>query len=208
MAKLPVYNQDGKAGAALDVNDAVFGATIKRSVIHQVYRALLAGARQPWANAKDRSEVSGGGKKPWKQKGTGRARHGSNRSPIWRGGGATFGPLSTRNYKQKVNRKMSRSAVRMALSGKLKHEQIVALESAPEDGKTSTLSKLRAMLPGAGKSTLLVVSEPTDGLTRAVVNIPRLNMQRAIDLNVADLMNHKYIVVTKDATKVLEDRLA
>lgn len=208
MAKLPVYNQEGKASAEMDANDVVFGATVKQSVIHQVYRALLANAREPWANAKDKSEVRGGGKKPWKQKGTGRARHGSIRSPIWRGGGATFGPLAARNYVQKINRKMNRAAVRMALSGKATAKQLAVVEAIPEDGKTSSLAKLRKVLPGAGKSTLLLVAEPTDALTRAVVNLDRVHMQRAMDVNVADIMNHQYLIATKDAIATLETRLA
>ena len=201
MAKLPVYNLEGKASAEMDANDVVFGATVKPSVIHQVYRALLA-------NAKDKSEVRGGGKKPWKQKGTGRARHGSIRSPIWRGGGATFGPLSTRNYIQKINRKMSRTAVRMALSGKVAASQLSVIEGIPEDGKTSTLSNLRKALPGAGKSTLLIVTEPSEALTRSVVNLDNVHMGRAMDVNVADIMNHKYLIATKDAVTTLETRLA
>ena len=102
MAKISVYNQEGKTLESIEVLDAVFGVTPKTSVVHQVYVALLANLRRPWAHTKDRGDVSGGGKKPWKQKGTGRARHGSIRSPIWKGGGVTFGPLSVRNYKQKI----------------------------------------------------------------------------------------------------------
>ena len=99
--KLDLYNQAGQKSGSMELSDLVFGVKSKMAVIHQVYVALLANLREPWAHTKDKGDVRGGGKKPWKQKGTGRARHGSIRSPIWRGGGVTFGPLKIRNYKQK-----------------------------------------------------------------------------------------------------------
>ena len=125
MAKVAIYNDRGKENGSLELDDNIFGLKSKMAVIHQVYLALMANAREPWAHAIDKSEVSGGGKKPWKQKGTGRARHGSIRSPIWRGGGATFGPLNTRNYKQKINKKTKKTA------DQLKDTKCDACNSAP-----------------------------------------------------------------------------
>lgn len=206
--KLPVYNNEGKKGSDIDVSDAVFGAQVNPAVVHQVYLALENNARQPWAHSKNRGEIRGGGKKPWKQKGTGRARHGSIRSPLWVGGGVTFGPLKTRNYNQKVNKKTSRLAVRMSLSGKAAAEQLMVISDANFEGKTSKISACRAAMPGAGKSTLILTAGNDDTLSRAVRNLPKVNVQRAEDVNVADLMHHQFVIVTDAGVKTLEQRLA
>jgi large subunit ribosomal protein L4 len=207
MAHISLYNLEGKAAGSLELSDAVFAVPVKNSVVHQVYTALMANLRRPWADTKDRGEVSGGGKKPWKQKGTGRARHGSIRSPIWKGGGVTFGPLSARNYKQKINKKMNQAALRMCLSDRLGSEQFLAVETLPTDGKTKAVAKLRSALPGSGKTTLLVVSGKDESAERAVRNIPRIELVRAQDVNVLDVLNHQYIIATKDALVSLEKRL-
>lgn len=208
MAKIDAYNASGKKDGSVELNDAVFGVTPKQSVVHQVFTALMANMRQPWAHAKDRSEVRGGGRKPWKQKGTGRARHGSTRSPIWTGGGATFGPRNERNFKQKVNKKMNRAAVRMVLSDKLATDKFVVVTEFPTDGKTATLDVLRAALPGAGYTTLLLTAEKNDTVIRAVQNIDNLDVQIATDVNVTELLNHQYVIASGAAVEVLEKRLA
>ncbi len=208
MAKLPLYNQIGESVGTLEANDAVFGVKPKESVIHQVYVALGANLRMPWADTKDRGEVSGGGKKPWKQKGTGRARHGSIRSPIWKGGGVTFGPLSTRNYKQKINKKMNQTALRMSLSDRALSQQILGIETLPTDGKTKIMAALRSKLPGAGKSTVVIVSGDNKEIIRSIQNLPRVELKRAADLNVLDVMDHQYLIATKEAITELEKRLA
>jgi len=207
MANVSVYNEAGKEKGTLELPPAVFSVKASLALIHQVFEALLANARQPWADTKDKGEVRGGGKKPWKQKGTGRARHGSIRSPLWKGGGVTFGPLSTRNYAQKINKKMNRKAVRASLTDKLESGKLIVVESFPRAGKAKTMVSLRTALPGSGKSTLLVVGEATESLMNATKNIPRLDMQRAVDLNVADLMTHQYIIASKAAVDVLTERL-
>ena len=117
--KIKVYTQDGKETKELALNPAVFGVAVKESVVHQVMVAQMANSRVAIAHTKTRAEVRGGGRKPWKQKGTGRARHGSTRSPIWVGGGVTFGPRSDRNFSQKVNKKMKTKALFMCLSDKV-----------------------------------------------------------------------------------------
>lgn len=208
MAKVSVYNKEGKEAGTIELSDAVFAVDPKRSLVHQVYVALTANARQPWAHSKDRSEVRGGGKKPWKQKGTGRARHGSTRSPIWVGGGITFGPRNDRNYKQKVNKKMSKQAVRMCLSDKVRDGKLLVVESLPEEGKTKQMAALRTVLPGNGKTTMILTEENKANIMRAVRNIPRLDLGRAIDLNVVDCLNHQYLVVTKEGVSILEKRLS
>jgi len=207
MAKAVIYNIQGKESGSIELNDEVFGVKSKMSVIHQVYLALMANAREPWAHTKNKGEIRGGGKKPWKQKGTGRARHGSIRSPIWRGGGVTFGPLNIRNYKQKVNKKTKRTAVRMCLSDKVVDGKFIVLETLPTDGKTKAIAQLRAILPGLKKTTLLVTPKNDETIQRATNNIPMLDLQTASDINVIDLLHHQYVITTKDGVKELEQRL-
>lgn len=208
MAKVQLYKSTGEQAGNQELSDAVFGVKVNNRLVHQVYVALEANAREPWADTKDKSEVRGGGRKPWRQKGTGRARHGSIRSPLWRGGGITFGPLSIRNYKQKLNRKMKQQAVRMCLSGKVAEEKMVALEAVNLSGKTKDAAALLAKLPGTGKSTLILTAGQDEALLLSTRNIPKVHVQRAQDVNVVDLMHHQHIIVTADAVRVLEDRLA
>ncbi len=208
MAKVTVYNKEGKSTGDIDFNDAVFAVKPNHNLVHQVYIALEANTREPWAHVKDRSEVRGGGKKPWKQKGTGRARHGSIRSPIWTGGGVTFGPLNTRNFKKKVNRKSSREAVKMCLTDKILEEKLFIVDDLNCSGKTAEMAKIRIALPGSGKSTLILSEINNEALLLATRNIQRVDVQRAQDVNVADLLHHQYIIATKESMKVLEDRLS
>lgn len=208
MAKVALYNIKGKEEGQIDLNDAVFGVKSKMAVIHQVYNAIMANAREPWAHTKNRGEVRGGGRKPWKQKGTGRARHGSIRSPIWKGGGVTFGPLKYRNYKQKVNQKMNKLAVRMCLSDKVLDKKFVVLEDLKSDGKTKLMAELRNAMPGAQKTMLWLLPKSDEMVKRATRNIPKLDLQLASDVNVVDLLHHQYVIATKDAALILEKRLA
>ena len=208
MAKVVLYNIKGKEEGSFDLNDAVFGVKSKMAVIHQVYTALMANAREPWAHTKNKGEVRGGGKKPWKQKGTGRARHGSIRSPIWKGGGVTFGPLKYRNYKQKINKKMNQQAVRMCLSDKILSNKFAVLEDLISEGKTKAMVELRNALPGAKKTVLWLVPKSDAMIKRATNNIPKLDLQLASNVNVVDLLHHQYVVATKAAAKILEKRLA
>ncbi len=208
MATVPVYNQEGKESGTVELSDAIFGVQSKGALIYQVYEALRANAREPWADTKNRGEVSGGGKKPWAQKGTGRARHGSIRSPIWKGGGVAFGPLSTRNYKQKINQKMKQQAVRMCLSDKVAEKKFLVVESFDASGKTKAVVKFRTSLPCAKKTTLMVAEGNNETLRRATRNIPHVSTVRASDVNVVDLLNHQFILVNKAALEVLQNRLA
>ncbi|MFH1946979.1 MAG: 50S ribosomal protein L4 [Candidatus Magasanikbacteria bacterium] len=207
MAKVKLYNQEGKEAGSIDLNDDVFGLKIKNSVVHQVYTAIMANARESWADTKNKGEVRGGGRKPWKQKGTGRARHGSIRSPLWVGGGVTFGPLSIRNYKQKINKKMNKLAVKMCLSDKVLNELLIVLEDINVDGKVKEMVKLRKELPGQGKTTLFLAPDNNEKVNLASRNVVRLDMQQAKDVNVVDLLHHKFIITTKKGLEVLEKRL-
>jgi large subunit ribosomal protein L4 len=203
--KLSVFNNKGKKDADIDVKDVVFGVPAKPSVMHQVYVAIEANAREPWAHTKTKDEVRGGGRKPWRQKGTGRARHGSNRSPIWKGGGVTFGPRKNRNYSKLINKKMKQLATRMALSMKVKSEKLYVVEGMEKIEKTKDMSSLMNALPTEGKTTLVLAGDD-DKLGLIVRNIPKVNLQRAIDVNIVDLMHHQNIVATKNAIETLESR--
>ncbi len=206
MTKVAVYNQSGEKKSELQLREEVFGIPSNSSLVHQVYVAMRANVRQPFAHTKTRGEVRGGGKKPWKQKGTGRARHGSIRSPLWRGGGITFGPLSERTYTQKINKKMKAGAVKVCLSDKVSHDRLIVVDTFDFKGKSQAVSKLRSVLPGSGKSTMLVVAEFTPELVQATRNVSHLQMVRAIDVNVVDLLHHQYVIASADAVSALEKR--
>lgn len=206
MAKASLYNLQGANAGFIELNDVIFALKPKVSLIHQVYTALRGNAREPWADTKNKGEVRGGGKKPWAQKGTGRARHGSTRSPIWKGGGVTFGPLSIRNYKRKVNKQMSQIAVKMCLSDKVANEMLVVIESFPETGKSRDAAGFRANMPAAGKSTLLLVGSANDMVRRAVANLPSIDIVKANDVNVVDLLHHQAVIATKEGINQLEKR--
>ena len=206
MTKLPVYNQSGEKKSELEIREDIFKVKPNSSLVHQVYVAMRANQRESWAHTKMRGDVRGGGKKPWKQKGTGRARHGSIRSPLWRGGGITFGPLSERNYTQKINKKMKSGAVKSCLSDKVAHDRLFIVDSFDFKGKAAAVSKLRSSLPGSGKTTLFVVPDFTPELVNAISNVRQIDVVRAADVNVVDLLHHQYVVTSSDAIGTLEKR--
>ncbi|MFA5211392.1 MAG: 50S ribosomal protein L4 [Patescibacteria group bacterium] len=208
MTKIAVYNLKGDKVKDLDLNKEVFDVEIKKSLIHQVFEALRANARQPWAYTKDRGEVSGGGKKPWKQKGTGRARHGSNRSPIWVGGGITFGPTNLRNYKQKINKKMNRKAFAMCLDNKIKADKLFIFEQFGAEPKTKEMEDVFKKINISLKKSLFVANENDAKTVLAVRNLKDLNIIRAQDLNVLNLLSNKNLIMSLDSFKILENRLA
>lgn len=200
MAKVKLYTWEGKENGTIDVPDALFAVEPKTSVIHQVVVAQEANSRINLANAKDRSEVSGGGKKPWKQKGTGRARHGSIRSPIWVGGGVTHGPTTDSNFSVKINKKTKRLALAMLLSDKVKDGAFIAVEdfNFPE-AKTKHVAAMRKALPGADKSALIIVTTSDAAIKRAAANLPKTETMHAHSLNVRDLAKFRTIVASKAA---------
>ena len=208
MAQAAKYNAQGEKIGTVELNDAVFGVRPVSALIHQVYTAERANLREPWADTKKRGEVRGGGRKPWQQKGTGRARHGSIRSPIWKGGGVTFGPLSTRNYKQKINKKMAQGAIRMCVSDKVAHGLFAVVDALPIGGKTSAFVALRKRLPDAGTSTLFLVADRDASMERGLRNMPRVTVCRAADANTMDVLHHHGIVATEQAVEALSKRLS
>ncbi len=176
-------------------------------LIKLAYDAYMANGRGNSAKVLTRGNVRGGGKKPWKQKGTGRARHGSIRSPIWRGGGITFGPTGEENYTKKLTKKANKKALRQALtlaSSEGKISVIEAFES--RDGKTSASVKLLDKI-GAKRRILIIVEDKTDMLNRSTQNIPNLKVSQALYLNVYDIINADSIIITKKSLSLIEEWL-
>lgn len=209
--KIPVYSVSGKQVGEADLNPKVFGVRLTPALIHQVVMAEQANAREVLAHTKTKAEVSGGGKKPWKQKGTGRARQGSIRSPQWRGGGVVHGPRKNRSYAQKVNKKMKRQAVLMTLSDKAANSKLVILEALDATGKTKDWQKTMSpvwknVLKSTKRqpSTLLMVPTIPESLKRATKNVERLEAIRTDSLNMSALLGHEFAVTTVDGVKAME----
>lgn len=193
----PIYNREGKAIGQQDLSPIVFGVTPKEAVLHEAMVAQMANARQPVAHTKTRGEVRGGGRKPWRQKGTGRARHGSSRSPIWVGGGITFGPRSDRNFSLKLNRRTKNLAVRMSLSSKVADGKLVVLDAfTMEQYKTKEVAALIHALPVKSNKILLVLPTREEKVTKSARNIPGLTTINAASLNVVDILGHGTVLTT------------
>lgn len=198
MAKTTLFNAQGKEVGELQLSDAVFGLPLKAHVVHEAYVAQLANSRVGLAHTKTRADVSGGGKKPWKQKGTGRARHGSTRSPIWIGGGVTFGPRNDRDFTIKVNRKLRRAALCMVLSDRVARDHFIALEDlALTEHKTRLLVEVLKQLPSSTRQTLLVVDPKNMAVRRAAKNIPGITTIAPNSLNVRDLLHNEFVIAPK-----------
>ncbi len=208
--KIEVYNQKGKAIGQVELPDGIFNLTVNPDLIHQAIVAQQANARKVIAHTKDRSERRGGGVKPWRQKGTGRARHGSIRSPIWRKGGVTFGPTKERNYSKKINKKMKQKALFMALSAKLKDKEMVILDKLELDQpKTKAISQVLSDL-GKGlkreiKSALLVAPQTEKKIILASRNLPKTKVIRADSLNSLDILKYQNLILLKDSIKVIQE---
>jgi large subunit ribosomal protein L4 len=203
--KMKLYNQEGTVVGDVELPSAIFEVSVNPDVIHQVIVAQEANARVALAHTKTRGEVRGGGKKPWRQKGTGRARHGSIRSPLWVGGGITFGPRSNRNFSQKVNQKMKRKALKMALSDKASSDAMVILDQLTIDApKSKTAASLLAKLPTKGGTTLVVLPDSNSNVIKSFRNIPTVKTIRADSLNVGDLLTYQYVLLPKASLTVVE----
>jgi len=201
MATVKVYNQEGKEIENLGLNEAVFGLPWNADLVSQALRVFLANKRQVLASTKDRAQVRGGGRKPWRQKGTGRARHGSIRSPLWRHGGVTFGPTKERNFKLKINKKMTLKAFLTALSAKAKDNEILVFNelklAAP---KTKEAAKIMANFPKVKNGLLLVKDE---NLKMAFRNLPNVAVSNINNLNILDVLRYQYLIFTKDGVERL-----
>lgn len=207
MAKISVYNVKGEEVEKLEIADAVFDMPSNNTLLHQVFVALMANIRGVYAHTKTRSEVAGSGKKPWKQKGTGRARVGSVRTPVWKGGGIVFGPRNTRNFTQKINQKMRRKAVMIALSEKIRDGKVIVLDafSFPEK-KTKLMAQTLQSLKLTSKSIVMGLSVNEKEFEKISQNIPRLKNILADNVNVADLLNHQYFILSKESLQGLEKK--
>lgn len=214
MADAKVYNQKGKEIGSVSVSDTVFGAPWNADLVHQVVVSMQANARPTVAHTKTRGEIRGGGKKPWAQKGTGRARHGSSRSPIWRGGGITFGPRAERDYSVKINKKMRTKALYSALSKKFKDEEIVfvdALKLAEMKTKNAkeVMDTLFAKSSQKRKNAILIALPERDiALEKSFRNFGNVLVTEARNLNPVDVLNYRVtaIVNPETAVKILEGR--
>lgn len=204
MPQIPVYNQEGKEAGTLELSKAVFGVPVKEALVAEVALAQQANSRTSIAHTKMRGDVRGGGRKPWKQKGTGRARQGSIRSPQWRGGGIVFGPRSLRNFTVKINKKTRQAVLRMVLSDKVANQKLVVIDILPQDGKTKTMAMVRRALPGAGRKALVVLDTKDEPVIRAFANVPRTVTIAARSLNVVELLRHEYIIASKSAIAAIE----
>ncbi len=204
--KVPVYNKDGKKIEDITLPKELFGVSINSDLVHQVAVIQMSNRRQGTAHAKDRGEVSGGGKKPWAQKGTGRARHGSTRSPIWVGGGVTFGPTKNRNFKKSVSKKIRRKALLMVLSAKAKEKLLIVLDKFDlEKIKTKEFNNILNNLPCEKKSCLFVLPEATKELVLSARNIDGIETMEARNLNPLDLLSFKYLIISKDSINIIKD---
>lgn len=206
--ELPLYNMSAENIGTVELSDEVFGAAANNDLVYQVVTSQMANKRQVLAHAKGRNEVRGGGKKPWAQKGTGNARHGSIRSPIWKGGGVTHGPTKDRNFKKDINKKMVQKALKVALSAKARAGQIVVMDAfSSENGKTKEVAAvLKKFTPVFGKlsSILLVMPDGSATLYKASRNVPYLNTIEAKNLNPLSVLSSTYLLMPKAALETVE----
>lgn len=207
--KAIVYNQQGEKSGEVELNDKIFGVKTSTHVLAEAVRIQQSNARVGLANTKTRGEVSGGGKKPWKQKGTGRARHGSTRSPIWRHGGIAFGPTSDRNWELKINKKAKTKALFMSLSDKATEGKLILIDKLDiKDLKTKEFTKfLKAIEKSTGsigKTQLFVMPNNDKTLIRPSRNIAGVKPNSANSLNIVDVIKADVLIALKDSLPVIE----
>ena len=206
MPKVALYNIKGDQVGELDLSDAIFGIEINEAVLHDAVVMQQANQRFGNSSTKTRAEVSGGGKKPWRQKGTGRARAGSSRSPIWKGGGITFGP-KPRSYAYSLPKKVRRLALKSALSQKVQNGNLVVLESLTfEDPKTKDMAEILKNLKV--NKALVVTADNNENIEKSARNIAGIKPLNVTGINVLDLLFHEKVVITKDAITKVEEVLA
>ncbi|MFH1182859.1 MAG: 50S ribosomal protein L4 [Candidatus Moraniibacteriota bacterium] len=209
MLKVPVYNLEGKESGNIDLNDKSFSVEFNPALVHQVAVALKNNLRIPAAHTKTKGEVRGGGKKPWKQKGTGRARAGSIRSPIWKGGGVTFGPRNNRNYHAKVNKRVGKLVFAMVVKAKAEDKELKVIDSLNiSQPKTKELVKLLLSLDIRGQSVLLITAEKLLNLEKAGKNLLNLKIKSAKGVNTLDILNHQFVIIEKAAFELLIKRIS
>ena len=204
MPKVKVYNMLGKEVEEIELNDTIFGVEINQHVVYEVVKSQLANKRQGTQSTKTRAEVRGGGRKPWRQKGTGRARHGSTRSPIWVGGGVTFAP-KPRDYSYKVPKKVRRLAMKSALTSKVENKEIIVIDELKFDApKTKDMINTLKNL-NADKKALIVTTESNLNIIKSASNIPNVETTVVNNLNVYDILKYNSLIITKDAVRKVEE---
>lgn len=207
MPKVAIYNINGEQVGDLELADGIFGVEVNKAVMHQAVLAYLANKRAGTASTKTRTEVRGGGRKPWRQKGTGRARHGSIRSPLWTGGGIIFGP-HPRSYRMDMPKKMKRLAIKSALSSKVNDGELIVLDNLQMDApKTREMVRVLTNLK-AGRRVLIVLESPSENVIKSARNIPGVKTVNANQLNVYDILNNDNLVITRDAVARVEEVFA
>ena len=205
MVDMNIHSIEGEKIGEIKLNDDLFNAKINKHIVHQIVKRYLAEKRRGTASTKGRSEVRGGGKKPWKQKGTGRARAGTIRSPIWVGGGVIFGP-ENRNYGYSIPRKMRLVALKSVLSDKVKNNDIIILDKIElKNGKTKDITYLFEKLNINSNKTIIVIDKEDEIIKRAVHNLKNTLVITANKINTYDLVNYQKMLVTKDALKKIEE---
>ncbi len=204
MPKVALYNNEGSQVGEVELNEEIFAAEINQQLMHEAVKRYLTSQRRGTASTKTRNEVRGGGRKPWRQKGTGRARHGSIRSPLWTGGGVIFGP-QPKEYEYKMNKKARKKAIKSALSAKLKDGQLVVIDQLEfEAPKTKMIIEMLQNLK-LNHKTMVVTGEADFNVHLSVRNIPGVSSMLANSINVYDILNHEYLVLTQDAVSVIEE---
>ncbi|MEK7607205.1 MAG: 50S ribosomal protein L4 [Patescibacteria group bacterium] len=199
-----VYNQKGEVVGNQELKAGVWGVAVNTGLIHEALRVKQASKRMPIANTKTRGEVRGGGKKPWKQKGTGRARVGSTRSPIWVGGGKAFGPRKERNFFLRMNKKANRKALLMCLSDKVTTQSLVIVDTFETLPKSKALALALSRLPLEGKKILLALTEQEKIVARSARNLSRVAAISTKSLNVEDILKAKVLVISKNGVGEVE----
>ena len=203
MANVSVYNMEGKEVGKMDLSDSVFGVEVNEHLVHMAVIQQLADNRQGTQKAKTRSEVSGGGRKPWRQKGTGHARQGSIRAPQWKGGGVVFAPVP-RDYSFKMNRKEKQVALRSALTSRLQDQKLMILDTISfDDVKTKQVVKMMDNLKLS--KALIVMPEADKNVVLSARNIPDVKTTQVGKLNVYDILNNGTVFITKDAAQKIEE---
>lgn len=232
--KINVYNQKGEQTGDMKLSEKVFGVKINEALVHQACVTQMANERQVLAHTKIRSEVRGGGRKPWAQKGTGRARAGSNRSPIWIGGGVTFGPLKTRNFKKKINKKMKQKSILMVLSDRVANKNLIVLDKIEiAEYKTKIFDNIlkdleKKILPKAEnnilkdstkeekaknqrkpiqkRSILLVIDKKDEKTKFSAKNLVGVEIINRENINIVDLLKYRNLIIAKQAVEKLEEK--
>ena len=207
MTKLKVWDQEGKIVGEIELNPKIFDGKINHALIHQAVVTYLANQRRGLASTKTRGEVKGSGRKPWPQKGTGRARAGSIRSPLWRGGGIVFGP-KPRDYSKKLSQRMRNLALKSALNAKLKDDQIMIIKEIKiEKPKTKEMVKILKNLKLNGEKVRIVVDKLDENLKLAIRNLEKAILENEDTLTTYTVLDCKKLIITKDSLKKLEERL-